>query len=154
MARRTLFSLALALLISATGGAAMSNGKMFICSPMDGRLVDGAGNAVAGAEVTREWRYQGERDFETVTTDANGRFAFGAVEAKKSLINTLPTKIAITQRFTTTAMDGARFMAISSRSLDLNHETGGTQAFSVTCDISREPSTDGFQKSNCILNPT
>ncbi|MEL6915046.1 MAG: DUF6795 domain-containing protein [Pseudomonadota bacterium] len=129
----------------------MSSSKLYVCSPMQGQLIGADGRPAAGAQVTREYRYQGKQAFDTVTADAEGRFSFDAVETKPGLFGRVPANIVVIQRYTTDAMGGERFLSISSRSLDLNHETGGA-AFDVTCNLGEEPSTANFAKSNCTLN--
>lgn len=148
--RLVLAVLALAALVWSIG-APMAKAEEYVCSPMTGRLVDTGGGAVANVTVRREWNWRGKSGSDTTTTDAEGRFGFDAVPAKRGLFGRLPAEEAVVQRYFADVAGGPfEFLFVSSRGLDLNSETDG-QAFNVRCTVGAEQGFGGVHWGTCTL---
>ena len=98
--RRLLIIAIVAALGWAIVGGTMSNAaERLICSPMSGTLIGADGTPAAGVTVRREWIYDRKTGSDSVTTDADGRFALGAVEApRRGLFAGLSTPV-VGQRY-------------------------------------------------------
>lgn len=125
-------ALAVTLLFFVFTGAAMSRTADLICSPMTGVLVAPGGGPAAGAVVRREWSWRGKSGSDETTTDAEGRFSFDAVPARRGFLGLLPAEEAITQEYTAT-FNGADFEILyaTPRGFEPGHETNGAP-FDIT----------------------
>lgn len=148
-----ILGLLMAIVFSVLGGTAMSGAsKSYVCSPFEGVLVGAGGTPLKGVSVTRNWAWRSKKGEDTVQTDDQGRFSFGAVEAKRGFFGRASAEDAVTQQFSAQGhMSGAPFLILTPRVGPLNHENKG-QPISVTCDMSAEPAHGGFWYGTCTLN--
>lgn len=129
----------------------MAGADEVVCSPMRGQLVDTGGDPVAGVTVQRSWDWRGKSGQDDAVTDAEGRFAFDAVPARRGLFGRLPAQVVVNQSYTAMLPEGPfEFLFISTRSLAPNSETGGPD-FDVVCRMGVEPGFDGFHWGTCTL---
>ncbi len=128
------------------------NPVQYVASPMQGVLIGADGAPAANVPVRRTWAWAGKRGEDRATTDGNGTFSFGAVEAKRGFWGRLPSEDAIRQAFfANTGGEEVQFMSLTPRVGDLNHESDGAP-FSVTCDLRKTPGHGGFWFGTCTLN--
>lgn len=124
----------------------------YICSPMQGVLVGADGAPAAGITVRRMWNYNDRTENETVTTDAQGRFAFDGVPApRKRWFSGLSTPVVLQRYYAALPGGEEEILYINSGSLDPLHETGGAP-FSVTCDLRETPGNGPLGWGYCSLN--
>ena len=151
--RRLLILATLAALSWAIVGGTMSKAaERLICSPMTGILIGPDGAPAAGVTVRRDWIHDRKTGSDRVTTDAEGRFALGAVEApRRGLFAGLSTPVVVQRYYAESGGTETEFLYINSRSLEPLHETGGAP-FSVTCDLSQAPGDTALGWGHCALN--
>ncbi len=129
----------------------MARAEEYVCSPMTGQLVASSGAAVAGVEIRREWVWRGKTGADTTLTDAEGRFAFDAVPARRGLFGRLPAQETVTQTYYADLPDGSKeILWITTQSLELLSETGG-KPFNVRCTSDVDGNEDGFGWGTCTL---
>lgn len=150
--RTALIIAGLALLLLVGFGGTMSKAEaQYICSPMSGTVMAADGQPAGGASVRREWIYNSKSQSETATTDAGGRFSFDGVPApRKGWFSGLSTPVVVQRYYVTIGGADTEVLYVNSRSLDLNHETGGA-GFDVICDLSQEPGNGPLGWGVCRL---
>ena len=144
-----------ALLIGGLGitnpGAAMSKTPSYICSPMEGTLIGDDGQPAAGVTITREGGYRGKSGSDAAVTDASGQFSFSGIEARRGLMDLLPSETVVSQfYYAEVTSDGVEILRLVSRDVSLNHETEGAP-FRVRCDLGATPGSDGLHFGVCTL---
>lgn len=136
------------------GGGTMALGKtLTIASAMRGQLVDGTGAPAAGVTVQRQWSYSDNSGSDTVTTDADGRFAFDVVEKKSFWAGLIAHNPVIDQQFTHDGNGAAQlFLHVFKRDYAPNGERDGAP-LNVVCrtDTDAAPGPDGLFLSTCRL---
>lgn len=131
----------------------MATTNDYVCSPMTGQLVDSSGAPVAGVEIKRVWHWHGKSGEDLTKTDADGKFGFGVVHAKRGLFGGLPAENRVQQRFYAKLPDGEfNFLYIPTSGLEPNHETDG-KTFNVRCRTGAEADGSGFHWGTCELMP-
>ncbi len=131
----------------------MAKRDEYVCSPMAGHLVRADGTPVVDTEIRREWSWRGKRGQDTARTEADGRFSFGGVLARRGFFGHLPAEEAVSQKFYAELADGPfEFLYIPGSGLELNWETAG-QPFELRCVVGVEPGPDGFHWGTCTLLP-
>lgn len=148
---------ALVLLAAAGGGLlvalvfAGSGGSGWVCSPVQGQLVDARGVPQAGVTVERSWHFLGERGSEQVRTDDEGRFSLDRVQAPGGVIRWLPAEQVVTQIYVAKLPTGdEEILQLTTRSLELGAETDGAP-FDVVCRTGVEGGFDGLHWGTCAL---
>ena len=140
------------LLLMTLGGTMSKAEAQYICSPMSGVLIGPDGAPASGVAVRRDWLHSGKSGSDSVTTDAEGRFALGAVDApRKRFFSGLSTPVVVQRFYAMMPGEEVEILYINSRSLDPLHETGGAP-FSVTCDMRKAPDNGPLGWGNCVLN--
>ena len=137
--------------VAGFAGTGMTKNEEYICSPMTGRLVHPDGSPAADIEIRRDWSWHGKSGSDRTETDAQGRFSFGAVPARRGFFGWLPMEDATSQRFYALLPGGEfNFLYIPDRSLGPGHETSG-KPFDVRCRVGVDPDGDGFHWGTCEL---
>lgn len=145
------FALATALFL---GGASMAVGKTItLASAMTGQMVDASGAPAAGVTVVRTWRMNDKQGEARAVTDAQGRFAFPAVEQRSFFAAILPGTPVIDQQFTHDR-DGspAMFLRLTKLSFAPDAELEG-RPLNVVCRVDAEPTPgpDAIRRSTCRI---
>ena len=123
----------------------------FICSPMNGVLIDADGKPAAGVTIRRKWLYNRKTGNDRVVTDAGGGFSFeGVVGPRKGFFSGLSTPVVAQHYFAELPTGDFEILYISSTSLERLHETGGRD-FSITCDLRRDQGHGPFYWGVCSL---
>lgn len=131
----------------------MAASEEYVCSPMTGQLVQSDGSPVVDTQIRREWHWHGKSGADTTRTDAQGRFSFGAVPAKRGFFGFLPAEDRVQQNYYADLPDGAfKFLYVSGSGLTLGHEADGKK-FNVRCLTGTEPDGNGFHWGTCKLLP-
>lgn len=129
----------------------MARADKYLCSPMTGQLVHEDGSPVPQTPVRRHWYWRGKRGEDRTVTDAEGRFAFGAVPPRRGLFAMIPAREAVTQDFFAELPDGdMQFLYLTTRGLTLNAETDG-RPFNIRCRVDAEPAADDVHFGTCTL---
>lgn len=145
------------VVLALMGGAAMALGGNFIlASPIEGRLVGADGAARPGVRITRSWtwRWTGQTGADDAVTDAEGRFAFPAVEGS-SLKARIPHRPDVLVELHAEAPAGAPrlLLSLAKTSYDLGSEAAWIgqpgPALRLRCDHDAEPSLEGVWFGAC-----
>ena len=114
----------------------------YMASEMIGQLVDEAGAPAVGVKVTRTWQTHTETGVDSATTDAEGRFSFGAVPKRRSFLEgLLPSTPVIDVQFTHDRdVDPTMFLRLAKLSYAPNAELEG-QSIKVVCRVDQATST-------------
>ncbi|MCH2077620.1 MAG: carboxypeptidase-like regulatory domain-containing protein [Rhodobacteraceae bacterium] len=123
-----------------------------ICSPMTGVITEPGGGPAAGAVVCRSWSWRGKSGSDEALTDANGRFSFDGVPARRGFLALLPLEDAITQEYSAT-YNGEEYEILfaTPRGFGPGHATNGAP-FDLTCALGQESGHGNFLWGNCRLN--
>lgn len=129
----------------------MARAEEYLCSPMQGQLVDAEGAPVTDTAVRRHWFWRGKRGEDRTTTDSEGRFHFDAVAPKRGLFGRIPVREAVTQDFFAEMPGGDfQFLYVTTRGLALNAETDG-KPFNIRCVTGVEAYADDIHFGTCTL---
>ena len=138
--------------MSLFAGAGMAKSEEYVCSAMTGLLVHPDGSPAAATVIRRDWDWHGKSGSSTATTDADGRFSFDAVPARRGFFGWLPMEDATSQRFYALLPGGEfNFLYIPDRSVEALHETDG-KPFNVLCRLGVKADGDGFHWGTCELS--
>lgn len=111
-------------------------GRVVIFSAVSGRLTRG-GAPVVGAPVRRsfDWAWGGETGADATTTDADGRFAFPAIERSSLSAKLAPHQPSIIQTIVFDVAEGAREgWQFQKSNYDRDGELGG-RALRLDCEL-------------------
>lgn len=129
----------------------MARSDEFICSPMSGQLISSTGEPSANTPVTRSWFWRGKRGEDKTITDAEGKFAFEKVLARRGLFARLPGSDLAEVKFKAGLPTGEfQFLRVFHDGLQLNGETDG-KPFQVACLTDVEPGKDDVEWGTCRL---
>lgn len=149
---RLLRSFSSLFVIVLLAGCTMGFGKsLVLCSPFQGRIVDGQGQPVAGIRIERHWvwGWNDKEGNDSAVTDDAGRFQLPLVEGSSFLGSVMPHEPDVRQRIVAHGPNGeVEIWYASKKSYELNSELDG-RPVKVVCRIDKEPSDDGLYWGTC-----
>lgn len=128
--------------------------RFVMASPMRGVLVDAAGVPARGVKVTRRWTWgwNNRNGADSVTTDAEGRFAFDQVTVAPGFTGRLPHAPGIGIELTACLAGGeVTLLDLKKRNYDPGGELDG-KPFRIRCRTDLEPGARGFFWGTCVLD--
>lgn len=131
----------------------MKFGKEYVlCSRFKGKLVDDAGQPVAGVRIERTWRWTWTKESgsDHATTDKDGLFALPRVTGRSFSAGLFMHEPVVGQEITALGPDGSVVLwSYVKRDYDDNSELGG-RPLDVICGLDQPPPGEVLYTGTCV----